>query len=52
MTEQGIVGLDVQAIETEVSRLPEVVACRIVADCAGHPVEVHVLAHLVNTQSR
>ncbi|HEY6318603.1 MAG TPA: hypothetical protein VI462_12035 [Acidimicrobiia bacterium] len=45
MTEQGIAGLDVQAIENEVSRLPEVVACRIVSDSLGHPVEVHVLAH-------
>ena len=45
MTEQGIAGLDVQAIETEIGRLPEVVACRIVADAVGRPVEVHVLAH-------
>ena len=45
MTEQGIAGLDVQAIESEVARLPEVVACRIVPDSLGHPVEVHVLAH-------
>ena len=45
MTEQGIAGLDIQAIENEVARLPEVVACRIVADSLGHPLEVHVLAH-------
>ena len=45
MTDQGIAGLDVQAIETEIGRLPEVVACRIVADAVGRPVEVHVLAH-------
>jgi hypothetical protein len=45
MTEQGIAGLDVHAIENEVSRLPEVVACRIVPDSLGHPAEVHVLAH-------
>ena len=45
MTEQGIAGLDVQAIEAEIGRLPEVVACRIVADGAGRPLEVHVLAH-------
>jgi hypothetical protein len=45
MTEQGIAGLDVQAIETEIGRLPEVVACRIVADAVGRPLEVHVLAH-------
>jgi hypothetical protein len=45
MTDQGIAGLDVQAIETEIGRLPEVVACRIVADAVGRPLEVHVLAH-------
>lgn len=45
MTDQGIAGLDVQAIETEIGRLPEVVACRIVADEVGRPLEVHVLAH-------
>jgi hypothetical protein len=45
MTDQGIAALDVQAIETEIGRLPEVVACRIVADAAGRPLEVHVLAH-------
>jgi hypothetical protein len=46
MADQGIAGLDVQAIETEIGRLPEVVACRIVADAVGRPLEVHVLAHL------
>ena len=45
MTEQGIAGLDVQAIENEITRLPEIVACRIVADPLGRPLEVHVLAH-------
>src|SRR5271169_2416676 len=45
MTEHGTAALDVQAIENEVSRLPEVVACRIVSDSLGQPVEVHVLAH-------
>src|ERR1700746_1198032 len=45
MTEQQIAGLDASAIETEISRLPEVVACRIVSDSLGHPIEVHVLAH-------
>jgi len=45
MTEQGIAGLDVQAIESEITRLPEIVACRIVADPLGRPLEVHVLAH-------
>src|SRR3984893_19288081 len=44
MTDQGIAALDVQAIEVEIARLPEVVACRIVADAAGRPLEVHVLA--------
>ena len=45
MTEQEIAGLDVQAIENEITRLPEIVACRIVADPLGRPLEVHVLAH-------
>jgi hypothetical protein len=45
MTDQGIAAEDVQAIENEITRLPEVVACRIVADPLGRPVEVHVLAH-------
>jgi hypothetical protein len=45
MTEQEIAGLDVQAIETEIARLPDVVAVRIVADPLGRPLEVHVLAH-------
>jgi len=45
MTEQGIAGLDVQALESEITRLPEIVACRIVADPLGRPLEVHVLAH-------
>ncbi len=45
MTDHGIAAVDVQAVENEITRLPEVVACRIVADPLGHPVEVHVLAH-------
>ncbi len=45
MTDQGIAAVDVQAIESEITRLPEVVACRIVADPLGRPLEVHVLAH-------
>jgi hypothetical protein len=45
MTEQEIAGLDVQAVEGEINRLPEIVACRIVADPLGRPLEVHVLAH-------
>jgi hypothetical protein len=45
MTDQGVAAVDVQAIEREITRLPEVVACRIVADSLDRPVEVHVLAH-------
>jgi hypothetical protein len=45
MTDQEIAGLDVHAVENEMARLPEVVACRIVADSVGRPLEVHVLAH-------
>jgi hypothetical protein len=33
------------AIEAELSRLPDVVAARLVADEIGRPLEVHVLAH-------
>jgi hypothetical protein len=44
MTDQEITGLDVEAVENEISRLPDVVACRIVADSLGRPLEVHVLA--------
>jgi hypothetical protein len=45
MTDQEIAGLDVEAVENEIGRLPDVVACRIVADSLGRPLEVHVLAH-------
>jgi hypothetical protein len=45
MTDQEVVGVDIQEIENEITRLPEVVACRIVADSVGRPLEVHVLAH-------
>ena len=37
--------LDLESIETELCRLPDVVAARIVADDLGRPVEIHVLAH-------
>ncbi len=37
--------LDFESIETELCRLPDVVAARIVADDRGRPVEIHVLAH-------
>jgi hypothetical protein len=36
---------DLGEVETELCRLPDVVAARIVADELGRPVEVHVLAH-------
>ncbi|MFA5885596.1 MAG: hypothetical protein WDA60_17225 [Acidimicrobiia bacterium] len=36
---------DLTEVETELCRLPEVTAVRIVADQAGRPIEVHVLAH-------
>ncbi|HEV3452746.1 MAG TPA: hypothetical protein VG869_16300 [Acidimicrobiia bacterium] len=45
MADQEIAGVDTQAIEHEITRLPGVVACRIVADSLGRPLEVHVLAH-------
>jgi hypothetical protein len=45
MTDQELAGVDLHAVETEITRLPEVVACRIVADSVGRPIEVHVLAH-------
>jgi hypothetical protein len=45
MTDQEIAGLNVEAVENEIARLPDVVACRIVADSLGRPLEVHVLAH-------
>ena len=39
------VGFDLTQVESELCRLPDVTAVRIVADDAGRPVEVHVLAH-------
>ena len=36
---------DLEEVEVELCRLPDVVAARIVADEVGRPVEVHVLAH-------
>ena len=41
-TEGGTI--DLTSLEQELSRLPDVSAARIVADEAGRPVEVHVLA--------
>jgi len=38
------VEVDLRAIETELCRLPDLSAARIVADSAGRAVEVHVLA--------
>jgi hypothetical protein len=38
------VELDLREVEQELCRLPEVSAARIVADPAGRPVEVHILA--------
>jgi hypothetical protein len=37
--------LDLTEVEAELCRLPEVTAVRMVADHAGRPIEVHVLAH-------
>jgi hypothetical protein len=39
-----MVELDLRDVETELCRLPEVSAARIVADPAGRPIEVHILA--------
>ncbi len=36
--------LDLRALEAEFCRLPDVMAARVVADDAGRPVEIHVLA--------
>ena len=36
--------LDLRALEAEFCRLSDVLAARVVADDAGRPVEVHVLA--------
>ena len=39
------VGIDLIEVESELCRLPDVTAVRIVADDVGKPVEVHVLAN-------
>ncbi|MCJ7438903.1 MAG: hypothetical protein MUP97_14225 [Acidimicrobiia bacterium] len=36
---------NLESVETEFRRLPDVVAARIVPDDVGRPVEIHVLAH-------
>jgi hypothetical protein len=36
---------DLESVETELCRLPDVVAARIVSDEVGRPAEIHVLAH-------
>ena len=36
--------LDLQALEEELRRLPDVNAARVVVDAGGRPVEVHVVA--------
>src|SRR4249919_598706 len=36
--------VDVEVVEAELCRLPEVVAVRMVVDDVGRPVELHVLA--------
>jgi hypothetical protein len=38
-------GPDLRDVETELCRLPDVAAARIVADHLGRPVEVHILAN-------
>ena len=43
--EQMTAALDLTEVETELCRLPEVTAVRLVADHIGRPTEVHVLAH-------
>ena len=37
--------IDLESVETEFCRLPDVVAARIVPDNRGRPIEIHVLAH-------
>ncbi len=43
--EQQTAELDVEAVEAELRRLPDVAAVRVVADHIGRPIEIHVLAH-------
>jgi hypothetical protein len=38
-------GVDMDAVEAEILRLPDVAAVRVVTDDLSRPVEVHVLAH-------
>lgn len=46
MAEEGTTSaLDLTEVEAELCRLPDVTAVRLVADHAGRPTEVHVLAH-------
>jgi hypothetical protein len=40
----GASSIDVEAVEAELCRLPDVVAVRVVLDDIGRPAEVHVLA--------
>lgn len=42
--ETGSVDIDLTAVERELCRIPEISAARIVADPAGRPTEVHILA--------
>lgn len=43
--QQGIASFDIEAVEAELCRLPDVVAARIVTGDGGRPTEIHVLAH-------
>lgn len=42
--EPGSVDIDLTEVERELCRIPEISAARIVADPAGRPTEVHILA--------
>jgi len=43
--DQQAADLDMQAVEAELRRLPDVAAVRVVTDEIGRPIEIHVLAH-------
>jgi hypothetical protein len=43
--EQQTADSDATALESELCRLPDVVAARLVTDDIGRPLEIHVLAH-------
>jgi hypothetical protein len=43
--ESSTPGVDMDAVEAEIRRLPDVAAVRVVTDDLSRPVEVHVLAH-------